>query len=69
MQRVAAVVLIFTLVVPPLAFGADDTPLTGFSPRTSQIQREWEAKFRAIPDLTNLREYMRRPRKRRRTRR
>ena len=60
MQRVAAVVLIFTLVVPPLAFGADDTPLTGFSPRTSQIQREWEAKFRAIPDLTNLREYMRR---------
>src|SRR6267143_1347596 len=65
MRPFAAIVLIFTLVFPSLSFGADQgasnpTSLVGYSPRSSQTEREWEAKFRAIPDPANLREYMRR---------
>src|SRR6266404_7400366 len=65
MRPFAAIVLIFTLVFPSLSFGADQVgsnqaPLVGYSPRASQSEREWEAKFRAIPDPNNLREYMRR---------
>ncbi len=60
MRRFAAVLLIFNLIVPSIAFAADETPLTGYSPRSSQTERDWETKFRAIPDAANLREYMRR---------
>jgi N-acetylated-alpha-linked acidic dipeptidase len=65
MRPFAAIVLIFTLIVPSLSFGTDQvgsdrSPLVGYSPRSSQSEREWEAKFRAIPDPANLREYMRR---------
>ena len=65
MRPFAAIVLIFTLVIPSLSLGADQvgssqTALAGYSPRASQSEREWEAKFRAIPDPANLREYMRR---------
>jgi N-acetylated-alpha-linked acidic dipeptidase len=65
MRPFAAIALIFTLVFPSLSFGADQvrldqTALVGYSPRSSQSEREWEAKFRAIPDPANLREYMRR---------
>jgi N-acetylated-alpha-linked acidic dipeptidase len=60
MRRFAAVVVIFTLIVPSLAFGADETALVGYSPRAGQTERDWEAKLRAIPDPANLREYMRR---------
>src|SRR5260370_37172713 len=60
MRRFAAVLLIFNLILPSLAFGADQAPLAGYSPRSSQNDREWEGKFRAIPDPANLREDMRR---------
>jgi N-acetylated-alpha-linked acidic dipeptidase len=65
MRPFFAIVLIFTLVVPSLLLGADQAGgsqagLVGYSPRASQSEREWEAKFRAIPDPANLREYMRR---------
>jgi N-acetylated-alpha-linked acidic dipeptidase len=65
MRTFAVIVLIFTLVFPSLFFGADQVganqaSLVGYSPRASQSEREWEAKFRAIPDPANLREYMRR---------
>jgi N-acetylated-alpha-linked acidic dipeptidase len=65
MRPFSAMVLIFTLVVPSLSFGADQVgsnqaALVGYSPRASQSERDWEAKFRAIPDPANLREYMRR---------
>jgi N-acetylated-alpha-linked acidic dipeptidase len=64
MQPFAAIVLIFTLVVPYLSFGADQAgsnqaALVGYSPSAGQSEREWETKFRAIPDPANLREYMR----------
>jgi N-acetylated-alpha-linked acidic dipeptidase len=64
MQPLAAIVLIFTLVIPSLSVGADQAganpaALVGYSPRAGQNEREWETKFRAIPDPANLREYMR----------
>ncbi len=40
------------------ASSADD--LRGFSAESAKAQREWEAKFRAIPSPDSLREYMRR---------
>jgi N-acetylated-alpha-linked acidic dipeptidase len=64
-QPFLAFVLIFALVFPSLSFGADQAPanqagLVGYSPRASQTEHEWEAKYRAIPEPANLREYMRR---------
>ena len=59
MRRFAAVLLIFNLIAPSLVLGADETVLVGYSSRSSQTEREWESKFRAIPDPTNLKEYMR----------
>src|SRR5579863_5165473 len=59
MRRFAAVLLIVNFILPSLALAADETPLVGYSPRSSQAEREWEAKFRAIPDPANLKEYMR----------
>jgi N-acetylated-alpha-linked acidic dipeptidase len=58
MRTWAAITLIIALIVPPLSYGADDAPLGGYSPRSSQREREWETKFRAIPDPANLRTYM-----------
>jgi N-acetylated-alpha-linked acidic dipeptidase len=65
MRPFSAVVLIFTLGFSSLSFGADQTgsnqpALVGYSPRASQSEREWEAKFRAIPDPANLRDSMKR---------
>ena len=69
MRPFASIVLVFALVFPSLfsslSFGADQVganqaALVGYSPRAGQSEREWEAKFRAIPDPANLREYMRR---------
>ncbi len=39
---------------------AEDEPLRGYSPASAKVQREWEQKFRAIPDPVRLRESMRR---------
>jgi N-acetylated-alpha-linked acidic dipeptidase len=65
MRRLAAVVLTFTLMFPSLTLGAntsgsDTTPLVGYSAQASQTERDWESKFRAIPDPANLRNYMQR---------
>jgi len=59
MRRLAALALILVFTVPSQVLGADQ-PLVGYSPRTSQVERDWETKFRAIPDPQNLREYMKR---------
>jgi N-acetylated-alpha-linked acidic dipeptidase len=60
MRRFAAVLLILCLILPSFVLAADETALTGYSPRSSRVEREWESKFRAIPDPANLREDMRR---------
>ena len=38
----------------------DPTPLRGFSADASRVEREWEAKFKAIPEPARMREAMRR---------
>jgi N-acetylated-alpha-linked acidic dipeptidase len=58
MRTWAAITLIFTLIIPSLSYGADDAALAGYSPRSSQTERQWEIKFRAIPDPANLRSDM-----------
>lgn len=60
----------FAICLPVIAFfvpatlnvaGADEPPvLMGFSDDSARMQREWEAKFRDIPDTKNLRDYMQR---------
>jgi N-acetylated-alpha-linked acidic dipeptidase len=60
MRRFAAVVLSFTLISPSLSFAADESALPGYSSRSSQTERDWETKFRAIPDPAKLRDYMQR---------
>ncbi len=60
MRRFAAVLLILTLFAPSSIFGADQASLVGYSPSSSQTERDWEAKFRAIPEPAKLREYMQR---------
>ncbi len=41
-------------------YSADPAPLGGYSSANSLTQREWEAKFRAIPDPARLRAYVER---------
>ncbi|MBZ5687688.1 MAG: M28 family peptidase [Acidobacteriia bacterium] len=60
MRRCAAVLLVLVLTSPSFMFAADDSTLVGYSPRSSQTERDWETKLRAIPDPVNLREDMRR---------
>src|SRR3954466_1717606 len=40
--------------------GNDTGPILGFTPANARTQRDWEAKFKAIPDPGRLRENMRR---------
>ncbi len=37
-----------------------EQPLNGYSAASSRIQRDWETKFRAIPEPQNQRDYMQR---------
>ena len=48
------------LVVLPAAVRRDDSPIRGFTSASSKVQREWETKFRAIPEPSRMREAMRR---------
>ena len=44
----------------PAVWSADTAPLRGYSSEAARTEREWEAKFRAIPDPAALRAYMQR---------
>ncbi|MEI9972710.1 MAG: hypothetical protein WDO73_12015 [Ignavibacteriota bacterium] len=49
----------------PAAFSADTVgPLRGYSNDSAKTERDWEVKFRAVPDPSNLRAYMERLSKR-----
>jgi len=48
------------LLLVPAAAPQDDPPLRGFTTAHARIEREWEAKFRAIPEPARMREAMRR---------
>jgi hypothetical protein len=54
MRRLAAVLLIFNLIVPSFLLAADESALVGYSPRSSQAERDWETKFRAIPPTPRI---------------
>jgi N-acetylated-alpha-linked acidic dipeptidase len=41
------------------AMKSETAPLAGYSASASAVERDWEAKFRALPSPDNLREYMR----------
>ena len=60
MRRLAAVVLVLALGFPAPVLGAGDDALAGYSAQSGPTEREWEVKFRALPDPANLREYMKR---------
>jgi N-acetylated-alpha-linked acidic dipeptidase len=60
MRRFAALLLICVLTASPLTLAADEPSFMGYAPRSSQTERDWENKFRDIPDPANLREYMKR---------
>ncbi len=46
---------------PSAPAGVDQTaPLDGFSADSARAERDWETKFRALPSVANLRDYMQR---------
>ncbi len=59
MKRAFAMVLlfVFALLIPA---GADEESVQGFWPKSSAVERDWEAKFRAIPVAANERDYVQR---------
>src|SRR6185295_12269032 len=57
MKNLVVYALCLTLAAPAV-WSADVAPLRGFSVESGKTQREWEAKFRAIPDPALLRQYM-----------
>jgi|HubBroStandDraft_6_1064221.scaffolds.fasta_scaffold00383_13 N-acetylated-alpha-linked acidic dipeptidase len=59
MKRVLAVsvIFVFALMVPA---GADEESLPGYTHASSPVERDWEAKFRAIPVASNERDYVQR---------
>ena len=50
--------LLSAFLIP--ASAGDEAPLDGYSPTSSKTQREWESKFRALPDPRVLRDTMQR---------
>jgi N-acetylated-alpha-linked acidic dipeptidase len=62
MRRILFAVLLSVFVLLPLtaANNSDDQPLYGFTVASSKAEREWESKFRAIPDPKILRDTMQR---------
>src|SRR5579864_2810422 len=58
LKAIAVCLLCFCLCAP--AMSPADAPLAGYSTDTARAERDWEAKFKAIPDPANLRAYMQR---------
>ena len=57
---VVSLALLSAWALPRPAVRADDpVPIRGFSADAVRVQREWEAKFKAIPDPARMREAMR----------
>src|SRR5689334_24511551 len=60
MIRRAALFALFFSCIAVAAPTGDDQPLAGYSAASSQAEREWENKFRAIPNAENQRDFMQR---------
>ena len=59
MKSTIFAVLLFS-ILPCSTTAADDLPLAGYSAGAARTQREWESKFRSVPDPARLRAYMER---------
>src|SRR5215467_6048222 len=60
MKRTLLAALLCLTVLLPLSAYNDDEPLYGFTAADSQTQRDWENKFRAVPDPKIMRDSMQR---------
>ena len=52
--------IVFSCFLLLAASPETEQPLNGYSAATSHTQRDWETKFRAVPEPQNLRDYMQR---------
>ncbi len=59
-RRTVCVFSCLLTVILTVAAAEGPAPLQGFTAGSSRAEREWEAKFRAIPDASNMRDYMKR---------
>ena len=59
-MKTSLVYLLCALLAAPLASPAEVGPLRGYSAGAARDEREWETKFRAVPDPANVRAYMQR---------
>jgi N-acetylated-alpha-linked acidic dipeptidase len=57
-MRHLLLICVFSTIFGLVPTAADDEPLQGFSRDTSVAERQWETKFRAIPDAQNEHDYM-----------
>src|ERR1022692_4231473 len=60
LTRTLVVYALCLTMAAPAVWSADTPPLRGYSSAAARTEREWEAKFRAIPDPAALRAYMQR---------
>ena len=59
MLPLRSALVLAALVLAPRSLPPSDAPIRGFLPASVRAQRDWEAKFQALPDPDSLREYMR----------
>ena len=59
MKKIGVSVILLILLAPQVRT-AEPAPLRGYSSDSAAAERDWEAKFRAIPDPAALRAYMQR---------
>ncbi len=60
MSRMLRAGTVLAVAIVAVAATAEDPPLRGYTAESSKVQREWETKFRAIPDPARIREMLRR---------
>ena len=63
MTRFSPTVALSAILLPLLVAATplpDDTPIRGFTTASSRVQRDWEGKFKVIPEPSRMREAMRR---------
>src|SRR5882762_451531 len=60
MRRIVMMGILFVFFFGIASTGADEEPLQGFTSGSSATERQWEAKFQALPSPDNQREFMRR---------
>ncbi|MBI2679601.1 MAG: M28 family peptidase [Candidatus Solibacter usitatus] len=60
MKKVSRSAAFLSLALLSAAPPADSPAIAGYSLESSRVERDWEAKFRAIPNQQNLRDYMQR---------